>query len=153
MDDPKLTDKQQQFCIEYIVDSNATQAAIRAGYPKRGAQQQGSRLLLNDVARERINELREAKGEVYKGDLDEAKAILWKQALHGKTERDKTAAITQLSRMEPGWLPKETVSTDYKAELTYCPHPTISQMCKACVHTYQEIEGLSDQAVQEDDDL
>lgn len=27
-----LTDKQQRFVEEYMVDSNATQAAIRAGY-------------------------------------------------------------------------------------------------------------------------
>ena len=28
----KLTDKQKRFCEEYLVDLNATQAAIRAGY-------------------------------------------------------------------------------------------------------------------------
>ncbi len=34
----KLTQKQQRFCEEYIVDLNATQAAIRAGYSKRTAK-------------------------------------------------------------------------------------------------------------------
>jgi phage terminase small subunit len=33
----KLTDKQQQFCLQYIIDLNATQAAIRAGYSKKTA--------------------------------------------------------------------------------------------------------------------
>ena len=30
----KLTDKQQRFCEEYLIDLNATQAAIRAGYKR-----------------------------------------------------------------------------------------------------------------------
>ena len=30
----KLTDKQQRFCDEYLIDLNATQAAIRAGYKR-----------------------------------------------------------------------------------------------------------------------
>lgn len=35
--------------LEYLKDSNATQAAIRAGYSRKTAQQIGSRLLLNVV--------------------------------------------------------------------------------------------------------
>ena len=34
----KLTDKQQRFVEEYLVDLNATQAAIRAGYSKKTAK-------------------------------------------------------------------------------------------------------------------
>lgn len=38
MTDPKkLTAKQEMFCKEYLVDLNATQAAIRAGYSKKTA--------------------------------------------------------------------------------------------------------------------
>ena len=32
-----LTEKQEKFCEEYLVDPNATQAAIRAGYSKKSA--------------------------------------------------------------------------------------------------------------------
>lgn len=46
-----LTAQQQRFVDEYLVDLNATQAAIRAGYSARTARQQGNRLLTNaDVA-------------------------------------------------------------------------------------------------------
>lgn len=41
----KLTEKQQRFVEEYLIDLNATQAAIRAGYSVKTADQQGSRLL------------------------------------------------------------------------------------------------------------
>lgn len=41
----KLTAKQQRFCDEYLIDLNASQAAIRAGYSPNTAEQQASRLL------------------------------------------------------------------------------------------------------------
>ncbi|MFA9203068.1 MAG: terminase small subunit, partial [Flavobacteriales bacterium] len=41
------TAKQQRFIDEYLIDFNATQAAIRAGYSSDTAKQQGSRLLSN----------------------------------------------------------------------------------------------------------
>ncbi len=40
-----LTEKQQRFCDEYLIDYNATQAAIRAGYSEKTAYSQGQRLL------------------------------------------------------------------------------------------------------------
>lgn len=43
----KLTDRQARFVDEYLVDLNATQAAIRAGYSERTANEQASRLLAN----------------------------------------------------------------------------------------------------------
>lgn len=43
----QLTMKQKAFVKEYLVDMNATQAAIRAGYSARTAQPQSARLLSN----------------------------------------------------------------------------------------------------------
>ena len=37
-----LTDRQERFCKEYIIDCNATQAAIRAGYSPRTAYRTGA---------------------------------------------------------------------------------------------------------------
>lgn len=42
---PKLTPKQERFVAEYIIDLNATQAAMRAGYSEKTAYSQGQRLL------------------------------------------------------------------------------------------------------------
>lgn len=41
----KLTPKQERFCREYVVDLNGTQAAIRAGYSAKTANEQSSQLL------------------------------------------------------------------------------------------------------------
>lgn len=42
---PRLTARQARFVEEYLVDLNATQAAIRAGYSAKTAEQQGPRVL------------------------------------------------------------------------------------------------------------
>ena len=55
--------KQAEFCLQYIVDLNATQAAIRAGYSENGASVTGTRLLANPSIRERVGELQAAKAE------------------------------------------------------------------------------------------
>lgn len=52
---PALSEKQKRFVAEYLIDLNATQAAIRAGYSAKTAQQQGSRLLLNVVVQEEVS--------------------------------------------------------------------------------------------------
>ena len=50
----KLTAKQARFVSEYLIDLNATQAAIRAGYAKSGAGVEGVRLLANAKVAEAI---------------------------------------------------------------------------------------------------
>ena len=52
----KLTDKQRRFVDEYLIDLNATQAAIRAGYSAKTADQQGSRLLANVKVKQAVAE-------------------------------------------------------------------------------------------------
>ena len=42
-----MTRKQKRFCDEYLIDLNATQAAIRAGYNPKSAYSQGQRMLKN----------------------------------------------------------------------------------------------------------
>lgn len=49
-----LTDKQKRFCEEYLIDLNATQAAIRTGYSPKTAEQTASRLLRNVKVQEYI---------------------------------------------------------------------------------------------------
>ena len=60
---PKLTNKRKRFCEEYMIDLNGTQAAIRAGYSKKTAVEQASRLLSFVNVRDHIVKLREAQKE------------------------------------------------------------------------------------------
>lgn len=43
----ELSEKQKRFCQEYIIDLNGTQAAVRAGYSAKTANEQSARLLAN----------------------------------------------------------------------------------------------------------
>lgn len=45
--DRPMTPRQERFVSEYLIDLNATQAAIRAGYSPRSAEVEGHRLLRN----------------------------------------------------------------------------------------------------------
>jgi len=49
--------KRERFCREYVIDGNATQAYIRAGYSTVGAEANASRLIGFDNVRARIAEL------------------------------------------------------------------------------------------------
>ena len=55
----ELKEKQKRFVEEYLVDLNATNAAIRAGYSKKTAYSQGSRLLKSDEVKRQIQQKRE----------------------------------------------------------------------------------------------
>ena len=59
----KLTSKQGAFCEEYLIDLNATQAAIRAGYSKKTAQRIGSENLSKPLIQERIEELKAKRSD------------------------------------------------------------------------------------------
>lgn len=57
----KLSPKRQLFLQEYLVDLNATQAYIRAGYSPNGAGQSAERLLKHADIQRHINQMREEK--------------------------------------------------------------------------------------------
>lgn len=57
----KLTNKQQVFVAEYLVDLNATKAAERAGYSRKTAKEQASRLLTNVNVLSAITEKQSAR--------------------------------------------------------------------------------------------
>lgn len=59
----KLSKKQEQFCREYLVDLNATQAAIRAGYSKKTAKSQGNRLMTDVDIQARVQSLMDERVE------------------------------------------------------------------------------------------
>ncbi len=59
----KLTDRQERFCREYIIDYNATDAAIRAGYSEKTARSIGSENLTKPDILARVRELQTEQAE------------------------------------------------------------------------------------------
>lgn len=66
----KLTDKQKRFVEEYLVDLNATQAAIRADYSEKTARSQGQRLLTKVDVQKAIQKGKSERSERVKVDAD-----------------------------------------------------------------------------------
>lgn len=76
-----LTIKQQTFIQEYLIDWNATQAAVRAGYSAKTAKEQASRLLTNvnvsAALREKKRELMEKMDLKAEDIIAELRRIGW----------------------------------------------------------------------------
>ncbi|MBO5000034.1 MAG: terminase small subunit [Bacteroidaceae bacterium] len=67
----ELNAKQKRFCDEYLIDMNATQAAIRAGYSPKTAGGIGSEYLRKPQIKAYISERMEAKNDVLIAKQDE----------------------------------------------------------------------------------
>src|ERR1700687_262671 len=85
MDEPKddliLTQKQRRFCEEYLIDLNATQAAIRAGYSPKCAAVQGHENLIKPYIAAEIAKLRKEQSERTQASADDVIYHLTKIAL------------------------------------------------------------------------
>ena len=82
-----LTAKQERFIAEYLIDQNATAAAIRAGYAEKNAKHTGSDLLKHPKVRAgiRAGQVRLAK----KLELTAEKVLADIERIANKAERAK----------------------------------------------------------------
>lgn len=64
----KLPPKQARFAEEYVKDLNGTQAATRAGYSQRTANEQAARLLANVSVQQYVRKLLEERSQEVKID-------------------------------------------------------------------------------------
>lgn len=82
-----MTAKQKRFCDEYLIDLNATQAAIRAGYSKKTAKQIGQENLTKLVIKEYIEKRMAEKEKALIADQDEVLKYLT-SVMRGETQSE-----------------------------------------------------------------
>ena len=82
----KLTAKQKRFVQEYLIDLNATQAAIRAGYSRKTAGVIGDENLKKPYIREAIEEKLKQIDEEKTADAKEIREF-WTRVMRGE-EKD-----------------------------------------------------------------
>ena len=63
MAETALKPKEERFCLEYIVDYNQTQAAIRAGYAEKSAAKIGCKLMKDPRILARVKELQKEQAD------------------------------------------------------------------------------------------
>lgn len=90
----KLTERQKRFCDEYLIDLNATQAAIRAGYSKKTANEIAAQNLAKLNIQSYIKKRMDAKEAELIADQDEVMRYLT-SVMRGKS----TASVLASSGM------------------------------------------------------
>ena len=111
----KLTAKQKRFCDEYLIDLNATQAAIRAGYSKKTAKQIGQQNLTKLDIKEYIEKRMAEKEKELIADQDEVMRYLSAVMRREKTESVVVTLSKEKSTYVPdanGTMRKQTVKED-----------------------------------------
>lgn len=105
--DPRpLTAKQQRFVSEYLIDSNGTQAAIRAGYSAKTAQEQASRLLSQVMVAAAVADGRKSLERSTIADATERREIL-SRALRAEEDSGKLAKVADvLNKMDGLYVTK-----------------------------------------------
>lgn len=82
---PELNYRQKLFCDEYLIDLNATQAAIRAGYKEKYAHTNANKLLQNTTIQEYIQKRLDEKEDELIAKQDEVLKYLT-SVLRGKSK-------------------------------------------------------------------
>ena len=83
----KMTDKQKRFCDEYLIDLNATQAAIRAGYSEKSARAIATENLSKPYIKAYIDERMAEKEDELIADQNEVLKYLT-SVLRGNTQSE-----------------------------------------------------------------
>ena len=97
----KMTAKQMRFCDEYLIDLNATQAAIRAGYSEKYAHTNAAKLLQITTIKDFIAQRMSEKQSELIADQDEVLRFLT-AVMRGeeKDERVTTNIAGDVIRLE-----------------------------------------------------
>lgn len=98
-----FTEKQKRFCDEYLIDLNATQAAIRSGYSKKTARQIGMENLTKPYIKEYIKKRMSEKEKELIADQDEIMKYL--TAVMRREKRE--SVVVTLSKEKSTYVPDE----------------------------------------------
>lgn len=88
-----MTDKQKRFVDEYLIDLNATQACIRAGYSKKYTNTNASKLLQNTIIKSELDKRMAEKEDALIAKQDEVLKYLT-SVLRGESESE--VVVTEL---------------------------------------------------------
>jgi len=138
MNNGELTAKQRRFCEEYLVDLNATQAAIRAGYSKDSASSIGGENLKKRIIRKYIYSLIEQRRLRTRVTADKVLEELAKIAFakDGMKTGDKLKALDMLAK-HVGLFDKQSL------EFPELPNPNVKEKARPEATSEEERQALA----------
>ena len=87
-----MTPRQEKFCVEYLIDLNATQEAIRAGYSKRTADRIANQNLRKVEIQSRIKKMRD---DYYDKTIMSAKEVEYLLSKAGRDELKEEVVVVE----------------------------------------------------------
>ncbi|EEG57882.1 terminase small subunit [Enterocloster asparagiformis] len=120
VDNPDLTDMQRLFCILYVRCFNATKAAIKAGYSRNSAMEQGYQLLRNpsvkgEIARlkqHRLNQAMLEEADIFQKYMDIAFSDITDYVEFGREEVQVMGAFGPVQVDDPETGEKKTLTKE-----------------------------------------
>jgi phage terminase small subunit len=142
---PLLTDRQERFIEEYLIDQNASAAAARAGYTARNMAAQGNELMNHPEIRERIR----AAMQDYLAELRASAVALMKK-------RVAAAFFDPIRLLKNGWepMPVEEMDEETRAlvevrmvmrksgRVVYVKQPDREKALRALERLHEKMEWL-----------
>ena len=113
----ELTPKQEMFCKEYIIDLNGTQAAIRAGYSEKTANEQAAQLLARLSIQEYVQSLMDKRSKKVEITADNVLQDIL-DTRKTATEQDKLNERIKCNELLGKHLKLFTDKIEYNGELT-----------------------------------
>lgn len=121
-----LTPKQAAFAREYLVDLNATQAAIRAGYSEKTAYSQGQRLLKNAEVQAAIAKAQAQRAKRLQLTADDVLKGLYAEATYdgeGSSHSARVQAWAHIGKHLGMFTDKLETSGSQRIEVVYVDDP------------------------------
>lgn len=137
-----LTPMQERFALEYLVDLNGTQAAIRSGYSQRTANSQAAQLMANPKLQERIAELVAERSERTRITADKVLKRWWEIGTADANE------LTQLRRINC----RHCWGIDHAYQWTEAEYERACAEARALARAEDEKKGIRRQFEEDEDE-
>lgn len=135
-----MTDKQRRFVDEYMIDLNATQAAIRAGYSPKNADKIGPELLGKTRVSTEITKLKAERSRTTTWTAERVVSELAKIALDPEAKRsDKIKALELIGKHGGMFQDKVEVSGGIRID-----PESVKALAEEVVRTQDDVNAVAD---------
>ena len=108
----KLTTKQARFCHEYMIDLNATQSAIRAGYSPHTAKEIGCENLTKPHIQAEVERMMSKKTDELDITIEDIVKQIWGIAKDSEDDNTRLKGLDMMMKHTGGYASVEIKQTE-----------------------------------------